>query len=397
MPEQFQTNRTKAKKRIGIDARFYGPRQKGLGRYVQRLIENLEQTALPGEELEFVVFLRRDNWQEYQPGQSAFKKALADFKWYGFKEQLLMPWLIRRQKIDLMHFPHFNVPVFCLTPFVITIHDLILKRFPTRRASALGPVSYWFKSLAYHLVISLAIKRAKKIIAVSNFTKQDIIKYFKVPAERIKVIYEGAPDRSYCLPGQPEKRAAVGNFLSKFGVSKPYLLYVGNAYPHKNLENLIKAFLKVDSGRHQLVLVGEMDYFYRRLKKMVPGSALGQSVIFTDFVSDQELTILYQNASLYVFPSFYEGFGLPPLEAMSCRLPVASSNASCLPEILGSAAAYFNPEDPDQMAAVISRLLGDESQRRDLAEKGWQRIKDYNWQETARQTLSVYQSQSRTY
>jgi len=365
----------KSQVKIGIDARFYGPKQKGLGRYVQKLVEHLEQIDKRNQ---YIIFLRKENWDEYQPKNPNFKKVLADYPWYSLAEQILMPFKIRRAKVDLMHFPHFNVPVFYDSPFIITIHDLILKRFPTRRASTLGPIKYWLKNLAYQIVISSGIKRAKKIIAVSEFTKQDILKYFQVDSEKIQVVYEGSPSI---------KKLKIKN--SKFKIKNPYLLYVGNAYPHKNLERLILAFEKLNKEKKnlKLVLVGELDYFYNRIRKTSPNN-----VIFTDFVSDQELADLYQSASLYIFPSLCEGFGLPPLEAMTHNLPVVSSNFSCLPEILGQAAIYFNPQDINDMINKIKKVLNNKKLQEKLVLEGKKRIKIYSWLKMAQEILGVYNS-----
>lgn len=378
---------------IGIDARFYGPKQKGLGRYVQKLIENLEKIDF---ENQYIIFLRKENWNEYQPKNSSFRKVLADCRWYTFKEQILMPLKIRQAKVDLMHFPHFNLPVFCFGPFVVTIHDLVLKRFPTRRASTLGPFLYWLKNLIYQVIIFLAVKRAKKIITVSNYTKNDILRYFKVKPDKIEVIYEGSP----VVDGSSRKEESPGDdILRKFNISRPYLIYVGNAYPHKNLERMILAFGKLvkEDINYQLILVGDMDYFYQRLKRFVKdlddrffGRKLSSRIVFTDFVSDDELRVLYQNASLYVFPSLCEGFGLPPLEAMVYGLPVVCSGASCLPEILGPAATYFNPTNPQEMAETIRRVLEDKDLKEKLVLEGFRRAKGYCWPKMARETLAVY-------
>ena len=362
--------------KIGIDARFFGPKQKGLGRYVQKLIENLEKTDLDNQ---YFIFLRKDNFLNYNPKNKNFKKVLADYKWYGFKEQILFPFKIRKYKIDLMHFPHFNVPIFYFNPFIITIHDLILKRFPTRRASTLTPFLYWLKSLAYQIVIFSAIKRAKKIIAVSNYTKNDILKYFKIKSDKIKVVYEGAPQR-------PRLEKITSN-----SVSKKYLLYVGNAYPHKNLERLILAFNKLIKEKKDLhlILVGETDYFYRKIKDKFLNS---KQIIFTDFVSDKELVALYKNASVYVFPSLYEGFGLPPLEAMSCGAPVVCSQASCLPEILEDSAVYFNPKDINDIVEKIKYVLNNKDIQKKLISKGFQQVKKYKWEKMTQETLKIYKS-----
>jgi len=379
--------------KIGIDARFFGPKQKGLGRYVQKLVENLEKTDLNNP---YIIFLRKDNFLDYHPKNNNFKKVLADYRWYGFKEQIFFPFKIKKHQIDLMHFPHFNVPIFYFKPFIITIHDLILKRFPTHRASTLIPAYYWFKNLIYQFVIFSAIKRAKKIIAVSNYTKNDILKYFQVNLNKIKVIYEGAPEYKGCT--------RQGTAFD----AKQYLLYVGNAYPHKNLERLILAFNKLVEDRSAkgavsasgmglasgkknlyLILVGEIDYFYKKIQDKFSNS---KQIIFTDFVSDKELTSLYKNASLYVFPSLYEGFGLPPLEAMSYGIPVVCSEASCLPEILEDSAVYFNPEDINDMVEKVKYVLDNEQIQKKLIFNGFDQIKKYKWNKMALETLKVYKS-----
>jgi glycosyltransferase involved in cell wall biosynthesis len=377
---------------IGIDARFFGPRGKGLGRYTQKLIEELEEID---DHNDYVIFLRRENFDEFQPHNPRFKRVLADYRWYTLAEQIFLPFSIRRQKIDLMHFPHFNVPIFYFKPFVVTIHDLILRNFATRRSSTLGAIKYWVKNLAYRLVIWRALKRAKKIITVSKYVKNDIIKCFRISPQKIVVTYEGAPEKSLPFPGFDYK-------LIEFGISKPYLLYVGNAYPHKNLERLVSAFeIIVEELKNdlQLVLVGEEDYFYERLQEEAPvlilqNAKVFEKIVFTDFVKDEDLWTLYQNAVLYVFPSLCEGFGLPPLEAMSHGLAVAVSNVTCLPEILGSAAVYFDPMNPHDMAEKINQVLTDETMQKKLIVQGFEQIKRYSWSRMGEETLKIYSAVS---
>ncbi len=368
--------------KIGIDARFYGPKQTGPGRYVQKLVEGLEKNDKRNQ---YLIFLRKENWNEYVPQNPNFKKALADYPWYGIKEQVLMPFKIHQSKVDLMHFPHFNIPIFCTRPFVITIHDLILKRFPTRRASTLGPVKYWLKNMAYNMVISLAAKRAKKIIAISEFTKKDILKYFKVNPEKMEMIYEGVSDFSVKDSEGIDKEI----ILDKYGIKKPYILYVGNSYPHKNLNRLILAFDKLRKEKKDLnlVLAGRKEYFYNRLEKEYGNF---KNVIFTDFVLDEDLPILYQNAELYVFPSLCEGFGLPPLEAMPHGLPVVSSNSSCLPEVLGKAAIYFDPYNIDDMTNKLRQVLNKKELKEELIQEGKKQIGKYSWDKMGRETVRVY-------
>ncbi|MFA5925427.1 MAG: glycosyltransferase family 1 protein [Parcubacteria group bacterium] len=371
--------------RIGIDARFYGSVGKGLGRYTEKLIKYLE---IIDSENQYFIFLRRKNWNEYEPKNKNFKKIMADIPWYGFREQLFFPRMLNKYSLDLVHFPHFNVPFLFGRKFVVTIHDLILFHFPTKRASALSPMLYWIKNACYRWAISRAIRKSESIIAVSEFTKRDILENFSVDPDKIIVTYQAA-DKEQALIAQP-----ADEILKKYGIIKPYLLYVGNAYPHKNLESLVAAFrevLKRHPGLH-LVMVGKEDYFYRRLKESVSSQKI-KNVIFPDYVSDSDLSAVYRGAKLYVFPSLYEGFGLPPLEAMAKSIPVVSSNASCLPEILENAAYYFDPRGTAGMADSIEKTLTDNGLRKELIEAGRARIKKFSWEKLAGKTLEIYLKQ----
>ena len=377
--------------RIGIDARFFGPVGKGLGRYTERLIENLERVS--GDH-EFVVFLRKENYDVYRPASPKFMKVLADFRWYSLAEQLRFPPLIRKERIDLMHFPHFNVPVLTPCPFVVTIHDLILFRYPTRRATTLNAAMYGLKYAAYRLTIALAAWRARAIITVSECTKRDIVRALKVNPERVTVTYEAADGveiGQLVIPGTFDPAAR--------GIMKPYFLYVGNAYPHKNLERLLEVFasLRKDGLDAQLVLVGKMDHFYERLKREAEdlGLLASRDVVFYGYAEEAELAELYRRARAYVFPSLLEGFGLPPLEAMRYGTPVAAAGSSCLPEILDDAAVYFDPEDVGDMAKAMRKVYGDEALRVELAERGKRRVARFSWRECAERTYRTYLSSLR--
>ncbi len=368
--------------KIGIDARFYGSIGKGLGRYTQKLIENLENMDSKNR---YFIFLRRENWEEYRPKNRNFQKILADVPWYGFREQTIFPKILRKYNLDLVHFPHFNVPVSWKGKFVVTIHDLILIHYPTRRASTLAPLIYFLKKAAYRKVIGNAVRKSEKIIAVSKHTAEDIKTHFHVPAEKISVTYEAADIANVPAKDTPE------NILKKYGIIKPYLMYVGNAYPHKNLERLVLVFRElVKKHPHMhLVLVGREDYFYKRLKKFAKENSV-RNVIFADYVPDGDLSAVYREALLYVFPSLYEGFGLPPLEAMARDLPVVSSNGSCLPEVLENAAYYFDPEALGEMSEAIEKAATDGELRKKLIATGRQQVKKYSWKKMAGQTLDIY-------
>jgi glycosyltransferase involved in cell wall biosynthesis len=373
--------------KIGIDARFWGPEGKGLGRYTQKLIENIEKIDRTNE---YRIFIQPSSYDAYQPKHSNFVKVMAPFRWYSIEEQLKFPSLLRAHKLDLVHFPHFNVPLFYHRPYLVTIHDLIITHFPTARATTLGPVKYFFKRMGYQWVISTAVRRSAKVITVSNYVKDELVKFFNMPEAKVAVTYEATD----AFQGVAADSQAV---LSKYGISQPYLLYVGNAYPHKNLEMLVAAFKELVSNHKdvKLVLVGKMDYFYQRLKKLSDELGLSGSIVYPGFVPDAHLPVLYQNAMLYVFPSLSEGFGLPPLEAMQHGLPVAAANSSCLPEILGNGVVYFNPNEKHDIVRVLSDLIDQPSKREQMRRLGSLRVQQFSWEKMARQTVDIYQSLSR--
>jgi len=373
------------KKRIGIDARFYGPVGKGLGRYTKELTDSLLEID---DINDYVVFLGRDNFDEFKTENPRVKKVLAPVRWYTLAEQIKMPFLIWKEKIDLMHFHHFNVPVFCPSKFVVTIHDLILIKFPSRRASRLSPYLYWIKNTAYYFVLRIALMRSEKIIAVSEFTKKDILENFKLDSDKIFVTYEGVSKNLLSLYREGERRA----ILEKYQIKKPFLLYVGNAYPHKNLEWLIDVYFESKYLLNfELVLVGKEDYFYKRLKDQVLNLTRNgnfKRVIFPGYIPDEELSAFFQEASIYIFPSKYEGFGIPPLEAMANHCPVLSSNAASMPEILGEAAIYFNPENKESMIKAI-RITENKEKTESLIRKGIEQVKKYSWLDCSKKTLRI--------
>lgn len=381
--------------RIGIDARFYGSVGKGLGRYTEKLIEHLEAIDM---ENEYVVFLRRENFHEYRPKNRRFQKALAQYPWYGFSEQFFFPLLLLSFRLDLVHFPHFNVPFLYPKKFVVTIHDLILLRYPTLKNTTHTAPFYRIKFACYRFVIAQAIRRAAHIITVSRFTREDIVSRYPRARGKISVTYEAAdPWCRFLAPAEKRKLFLRLGLLSaaEAGVSgrsvrdilPAYLLYVGNAYPHKNLEALLRAASVFPA--HQFVLVGKEDYFYARLKRTTEERGL-RNVIFAGFVDDQALGTLYRYAACYIFPSLYEGFGLPPLEAMAYGLPVLSSDRGSLPEVLGAAARYFDPQAEGSLEKELQAILSSPAVRQKLAERGYQQGRRYSWDAMAAATLALY-------
>ncbi|MFA5131032.1 MAG: glycosyltransferase family 1 protein [Patescibacteria group bacterium] len=399
--------------RIGIDARFYGPIGKGLGRYTQEVVDNImkisgvEQAGISdddsdsqrGVDFNFVIFLSPENFDEFICSGKNIKKVCLTTRWYSWQEQIIMPYFIWREHLDLIHFPHFNVPIITPCRFVVTIHDLILTHFPTLRATTLNPLVYRLKNLAYRLVIFSAIRRSRKIITVSEFTKTDLVNQFNVSPDKIVVTYEGVANLAKGRDSLFVAKLNNQETLEQYHIGKNFLLYVGNAYPHKNLDTLLRVFAKLLPLKPdlRLVLIGKEDYFYNRVHDGARALNLWQKdninspVVFPGYISDAQLEVLYQEAKAYIFPSLYEGFGLPPLEAMAKSCPVLSSDRTSLPEILGSAALYFNPENENDMLSAIGRLLDDNELRQDLIARGLEQVKKYSWWECANQTLGVYE------
>lgn len=378
----------KIRKIIGIDARFYGPIGKGLGRYTKEVLDRIIEMDSSND---YVVFLSEKNFKEFSLGTQNVKKILIKARWYTLLEQFVLPFYIWKEKIDLMHFPHFNVPLFCPSKFVVTIHDLILTKHSTERASTLGPILYRIKNFAYKIIIKHAVWRSKKIIAVSYFTKNDIINQFGVDSKKIAVTYEGVTNLGREVFGKNDNITNLS-----YNNTKPFLLYVGNAYPHKNLEGLVKVFDKIQKkdSSLSLILVGREDYFFKRVKNFTQKfSALRGRVIFPGYVSDPDLIWFYKNAVAYIFPSLYEGFGLPPLEAMSYGCPVISSDKTSMPEILSDAAIYFNPENKDEIISAVLKIVKDETLRSKLIKKGYKQIEKYNWINCARSTFEVFEKE----
>ncbi len=373
--------------RIGIDARLWN--ESGVGRYIRNLIAEL---AKIDKKNHYVLFFRSKEFTNILlPGKN-FEKKLADVQWHTIEEQLRLPSILNKEKLDLVHFPYFSVPIFYARPFVVTIHDLILHHFPTGQASTLFSPLYWAKLLGYKFIIAQAAKRSRKIITVSNATKDEIIDHLGVSESKIVVTHEGIDEQILNSKSQILNKSKN----SKFQIpNSKFFLYVGNAYPHKNLERLIEAFSRVKSheSRVKLVLVGKEDFFYRRLKEKVQKIGLGESVVFYGEATDEELIGLYKNALALIMPSLMEGFGLPALEAMSNKCLVLASNIPALREICGDAALYFNPFDVGDLTEKLKAIHSNDTYHYSKnIQKGIERAKMFSWEKMAKETLVVYES-----
>ncbi len=373
--------------RIGIDARLWN--ETGVGRYIRNLVENL--LAIDSKN-EYILFLTAKACQELKT-QNAKRKNTpqnvtlieTNITWHSIEEQLGFSKILEKENLDLVHFPYFSIPIFYNKPFVMTIHDLIIHHFPTGKASTLPYPIYFLKRLGYKYVIKKAAQKAVKVIAVSQATKDEIVKHLHVSSDKIAVTYEGVEQRAK----SKEQRAKSKD--------KEYILYVGNAYPHKNLERLIEAFALVvrEFPEAKLVLVGKKNYFYDRLEEKVGKMGLKKSILFSGNVSDQELQSLYQDTQALIVPSLMEGFGLPGLEAMQSDCLVLASDIPSLREIYKDAAVYFDPLAVDSLHATIREVLENKKKFANYIEKGKKRALFFSWEKMAKETLKIYESCSR--
>jgi hypothetical protein len=365
--------------RIGLDLRMTGGGS-GIDRYISELTHEILKQDKTNQ---YVLFFRDANksaaYETY-----GHKIIIADTAHYSFGEQIRFPQILLKENLDIVHFPHFNVPILYRRPFIVTIHDLTHTLMPGKKKSR------WYKRFAYSLVIWNAIHSAKKIIAVSNATKQAIINYYGINPEKIAMVYEGT-NQAYRMI---DKDMAFTQVSNSFGITKPYILYVGVWRRYKNLHMLAKAFDRlVDKGLgFQLVLAGEEDPFYPEIKNQVLGIKNHERIKTVGRVSDEDLNFLYNAATLFVLPSLIEGFGLTALEAANTGTPIAASDIPTLREVLGQGAEYFDPDNLENMIEVLFNLLQNPNRLEELANLALARSKHFSWKIAAEKTIQTYQS-----
>jgi glycosyltransferase involved in cell wall biosynthesis len=363
--------------RIAIDARKL--HDFGIGTYVQNL---LRQLARLDAESEYVLFCRADDREALSGLGPNFRPVVESAEPYSVMEQINIPMRLARERINLFHSPHYVLPPLTPCKSVVTIHDCIHLMFP----------QYLPNRLAYGYARTFlwwAAHGSGQIITVSEASKRDILRYFKIPEQKIHVIHNGLDDRFRQAPPDAE----VHRVRERFQLQEQFVLYAGNVKPHKNVERLIEAFhhLHTTGFDHlKLLVIGNDISRYATLRRAIHTHNLHKYVRVLGFVPDQTLQILYRLASVFVFPSLYEGFGLPPLEAMACGTPVVTSNASSLPEVVGDAAVLVDPYDARSIAEGIRRVLVDDALRADLARRGVARAQSFSWEEAARRVHQIY-------
>lgn len=358
--------------RIVIDAREL---RTSSGRYVERLLHYLQEVDTDND---YKILLKPDDMAGWAPSNSRFVSVACFYKEFTFGEQLGLKRQIAGLEPDLVHFPFPQQPILYGGPVITTVHDLTTLRFNNPDKN---PLVFKFKQQIYSRVIKRAARKSVAVLTGSEFVKSDVVNFSGISPDKITVTYEAAD-----LIEDPSDP-----MLELEG--KHFLMYVGRPTPHKNLERLVQAFhsLKEQHPDIMLVLAGKKDSNYRRVESLVKKQGV-DGVVFTDFVSEGRLRWLYEHCAAYVFPSLSEGFGLPGLEAMVHGAPVVSSNATCLPEIYGEAAHYFDPLGVDAMTAALGDVLNDSALRERLVKAGKVQAAKYSWKRMAEQTLEVYRS-----
>jgi len=363
--------------RIGIDARKL--HDFGIGTYIRNLLRHL---ARIDRETEFVVFCRPGDAAQISTLGENFRGVPETAGNYSISEQLRLPMAARREGVALFHAPHYVLPPLLGCKSVVTIHDCIHLMFPQYLPNRMA--------LAYASTsIRLAARRATRVLTVSESSKRDILRFVPVPPEKIDVIYNAYDERFGIEPAEEE----VVRVRERYQLTDEFVLYAGNVKPHKNLERLIEAFDLVRRRglpHLKLVLIGDDISRYTALRRAVHRHQLHKYVRFLGYMPEETLAVMYRLAAVFVFPSLYEGFGLPPIEAMASGTPVVTSNVSSLPEVAGDAALLVDPYDPAAIADGIDRVLRDESLRRDLRVKGLARAKQFSWESSVRRVHDIY-------
>lgn len=363
--------------RIAIDARKL--HDYGIGTYVRNLVQWL---ARLDHDQEYVVVCRaadRAFVQNLGPRFSALEDRSGH---YSFREQIAVPWLVSRARVDLFHAPHYVVSPLTPVPYVVTIHDCIHLRFPEYLPNR--PAYAYARTM-----MRTSARRARRVLTVSEASRQDILHYLRVPAAKVEVVHNALDERI----AEPPTAEALQEVRDRFQLDSPFILYAGNIKPHKNVDRLIEAYsiLRRRGVEHaRLLVIGDEVSKYPSLRRLVHRFQLHRHVRFLGFVPDAVLASLYRLASVFVFPSLYEGFGLPPLEAMAAGAPVITSNVSSLPEVVGDAAVLIDPMDAGALADAMANVLTDASLRAQLVERGRARVQAFSWERSVRRIAAVY-------
>ena len=367
-------------KHIGLNAHLLSLAQTyrgaGINWYIHNLLLNL---ALADQENQYTVFLgdRRfppNSGLTLRTSWLPTTRPLVRIVW----EQLVQPFVLWQEKIDLLHSMAFVTPLLSPCPSVITIYDLSFIIFPQSFK--------YLKRLYLTLLTRPSARKAKRIITISESTKRDTVRLLGVSSEKVDIVHCGVDKAFHPLP-----EGEIASFRQKHGLPERIILFVGTIEPRKNVVRLIEAYSRLRDGQVKLVIGGAKGWLYEEVFARVEELDLTGDVLFPGYIPPDELPLWYNAAELFVYPSLYEGFGLPPLEAMACGTPVLTSNVSSLPEVVGEAGLTVDPMDSEGLAEAMNQVLGDGALRQSMRERGLARAGRFSWARAARETIEVYQ------
>jgi glycosyltransferase involved in cell wall biosynthesis len=362
--------------RIGLDARLAGHQHGGIGRYTEELLRNLLDLKTKHE---WVVFLFEKGQLPWLEKRNDVEIVYASVKHYTVAEQLKLPNLFNDARLDLLHVPHFNVPIGYGKPYVVTIHDLLWHERRDKNATTLTPFMHTIKYQAYRFISEAAIRAAKAVFVPTEFVAKVVQGVSR--KQRVIVTKEGV-SKDYVLKGSKTKR------------SYPYLVYTGSLYPHKNVPYILDMLMSMQELH--LIVVSGRSVFQTSFMKEVKKRQLEDRVHLEQGLEDKKVAELYRSADAFVMPSFSEGFGLPGLEAMACGTLVLASDIPVFHEVYGEAAAYINPKDPSSAVRMLTTLINHEDQRRALLLNAKKTVEMYSWKKMTEKTLQVYESLATT-
>lgn len=362
--------------RIAFDLRRI--KNPGIGRYMKCLVEAILTLEPMGD---YLLILPPGSENVIQAGSSDAKTITPKLKYYSVREQIKLPGILRDHKVDLLHAPHFMLPLVRPCSSVVTIHDVIGLAWKEDLGSRIG-------QLYYRGMMSAAVRLADRIITDSKFSRDDIVRRLGVDLEKVKVIYPGI---SYDFQRVTDD-VKLDSIRAKYRIENEFIVYAGIYKPRKNHAALLHAFRSFlsSNGRANLVIVGPLNEGEQELRGLADELGISKKVIFTGFVNDYELRALYSAAKVYACPSLYEGFGFTVLESMACGTPVVCSSETSLPEVAGDAALYANPGNPEEFAHALHKVFTDATVRNAMIDKGRRNVLRFGWKNAARETLDVY-------
>lgn len=359
--------------RFGYDKKTGLPIRVGSSVYCFELLVNLNRID---KENNYLIYLPQAPTKDMPKTGENWKYKVISAKKAWTLTSLSYEFLKKQTKPDVFFSPTHYLPFFAPSKSVVSILDVSYLQFPQMfKPKDLYQLKLWG---------IFSIKRAKKILTISESSKSDIIKKYGLSSDKIVVVYPGIKE----IANSKLQIANMDELRKRFGISKNYILFVGTLQPRKNIVRLIQAFSKLNADL-QLVIVGKKGWQYEEILKAPEKFGIKDKVLFIDNAADEDLPSFYKNATIFALPSLYEGFGLPVLEAMQFGCPVITSNVSSLPEAGGDAALYVDPEDVDDISKKMQKLLEDENLRKELIEKGYKQVKKFSWEKSARETLAV--------